>query len=85
MSVVKGIKGLASGVFYENVASKYRYAKEAIASSNEETEYNLGGRDKLGYITIDIYTSFVILVGIFFPSCTGKRNLIYFKLKSSKE
>lgn len=26
----------------------------------------------MGYITTDVYTSFVLLIGIFFPSCTGK-------------
>lgn len=69
---VQGIKGLASGVFMENIMNKYHRGGDAISTDEEhEPEYNLGGKDKMGYITTDIYTTFTILVGIFFPSCTG--------------
>ena len=40
--------------------------------SSKESEYNLGGLPKFGFITTDMWTSFTLLVGIFFPSCTGK-------------
>ncbi len=72
-SVQTGIKGLRSGVFKNNTFNKYHQAGDAI-SSNEtsEPEYNLGGEAKRGYIITDITTAFTLLVGIFFPSCTGE-------------
>jgi hypothetical protein len=62
----------AIGSFFDNVPSKYHDSGDAISNSTVETDYNLGGTPKMGYITTDIYTSFVLLIGIFFPSCTGK-------------
>ena len=68
----RGIKGMASGVFKENVEAKYHDSGDAISNDTlNEPEWNLGGNAKFGYITTDIYTTFTILVGIFFPSCTG--------------
>ena len=67
----QGIRGLTSNAFYENVFNKYKDQGDAISNSTAEKEYNLGGSPKMGYILADIYTSFVLLVGIFFPSCTG--------------
>ena len=67
----QGIRGMTSNAFYENVFNKYKDQGDAIANSTAEKEYNLGGNPKYGYILADIYTSFVLLVGIFFPSCTG--------------
>ena len=60
-----------SGIFHENVRNKYHESGDAISSSTSEVEYNLGGHPRAGFITVDMYTSFVLLVGIFFPSCTG--------------
>ena len=71
--MVQGIKGLTSGVFYDNIAASFGDSGEAISNSTKESEYNLGGQSSFGYITTDIYTSFVLLVGIFFPSCTGTK------------
>lgn len=69
---IQGIQGLARGIFKDNVASKFHDAGDAISLDEEnEPEYNLGGLPKMGYVTTDIYTSFTLLVGIFFPSCTG--------------
>ncbi len=62
---------MASASFFDNVPAKYRDNGDAISNSTSEQEYNLGGKPKMGYITTDIYTSFVLLIGIFFPSCTG--------------
>eukprot|EP00095_Tigriopus_kingsejongensis_P012275 maker-scaffold577_size191314-snap-gene-0.33 protein:Tk12275 transcript:maker-scaffold577_size191314-snap-gene-0.33-mRNA-1 annotation:"solute carrier family 12 member 4 isoform x2" len=71
-TVVQGIKGLRSGVFFNNVANKYHDGGDAISHDAEnEPEYNLGGLPKMGYVTTDVFTTFTILVGIFFPSCTG--------------
>ena len=71
-TIRQGIRGMTSNAFHENVFNKYKEKGDAIANSTQEKEYNLGGNPKYGYILADIYTSFVLLVGIFFPSCTGK-------------
>ena len=71
----QGIRGLSSNAFYENVVAKFHDAGDAISNNTEESTWNLGGLPKQGFITTDIYTSFVLLVGIFFPSCTGKCDL----------
>ena len=64
---------MSSGIFSANVAGKFHDGGDAISSDSvNEPEWNLGGNAKLGYITTDIYTTFTILVGIFFPSCTGR-------------
>ena len=73
----QGIRGLASSSFFDNVPSKYHDSGDAISNSTIETDYNLGGTPKMGYITTDIYTSFVLLIGIFFPSCTGQFKNIF--------
>ena len=65
---------MTSGAFFENLFNKYLDKGEALSNSTEEMEYNLGGAPKRKYIASDIYTSFVLLVGIFFPSCTGEKN-----------
>jgi len=67
----QGIRGLASNAFHENVPTKFKDKGDAISNSTTESEWNLGGLPSEGFITADIYTSFVLLVGIFFPSCTG--------------
>ena len=72
----QGIRGMTSNAFHENVFNKYKDSGDAISNSTEEKEYNLGGNPKYGYIIADIYTSFVLLVGIFFPSCTGREKLL---------
>ncbi len=68
----QGIRGLSSNAFFENLPGKFRDKGDALSNSSVEAEWNLGGNKPFGYITADIYTSFVMLVGIFFPSCTGK-------------
>jgi len=67
----QGIRGLAGGSLFDNIPSKYHDGGDSISNSTIESDYNLGGAPKMGYITTDIYTSFVLLIGIFFPSCTG--------------
>ena len=57
------------------MVAKFHDAGDAISNNTEESTWNLGGLPKRSYITTDIYTSFVLLVGIFFPSCTGKCDL----------
>ncbi len=62
--------------FFDNIPSKYHDGGDSISNSTIESDYNLGGTPKMGYITTDIYTSFVLLIGIFFPSCTGNLDYI---------
>ena len=47
-----------------------------ISFSKNETEWNLGGRDKRNLVIVDVYTTWTILVGIFFPSVTGEMKMI---------
>ena len=47
-----------------------------ISYSKNETEWNLGGRDKRNLVIVDVYTTWTILVGIFFPSVTGEIKMI---------
>lgn len=71
--IVQGIQGLKSSAFAYNIPTKFHDAGDALSSDGEnEPEYNLGGLPKMGYVTTDVYTTFTILVGIFFPSCTGE-------------
>ena len=81
-SMHQGIRGLKSQAFYENIKPKFGDTGEAISNNTKESEWNLGGNPRFFYITTDIYTSFVMLVGIFFPSCTGKRICIIFLTKN---
>ena len=53
----QGIRGLTSNAFHENVFNKYKDRGEAISTSKEEKEYNLGGNPKFGYVIADMYTS----------------------------
>lgn len=59
-----GIPGFTSGVFMKNMGNEYSDSGIRIGSQEK------GDRSK-GDIITDISTSFVILIGIFFPSVTG--------------
>jgi len=67
----RGIKGIASGTFSEAMWNTYHEGGDVVSDSWEESEYNLGGKSTHNYIIVDIYTSFTIIIGIFFPSVTG--------------
>ena len=67
----RGIKGIASGTFSEAMWNTYHEGGDVVSDSTEESEYNLGGKSTHNYIIVDIYTSFTIIIGIFFPSVTG--------------
>ena len=69
---MQGIRGLSSNAFNENIYGNFHEKGDAISNDTTESEWNLGGAPKMFFITTDIYTSFTLLVGIFFPSCTGK-------------
>ena len=49
----------------------YHEGGDVVSDSTDEPEYNLGGKSSYNYIIVDIYTSFTIIIGIFFPSVTG--------------
>lgn len=64
MSLRPGIPGLASGKFMENAFQNYNKEGNRIGADER------GEKDK-GDIIVDISTSFIVLIGIFFPSVTG--------------
>jgi len=67
----KAIPGLSSGVFWDNLAPKFREKDDLV--SNDEGKYSQPKSlmTSLQYIFVDITTSFTVLVAIYFPSCTG--------------
>ena len=69
----RGILGISSGVFSRNLWNSYHDAGDVVARSTEEEEYNLGGKPIRSYVIVDIWTSFTLIIGIFFPSVTGWR------------
>jgi len=68
---IRGIPGMWSGVFMENIQNNYYDTGNVLSNSRNETEYNLGGKDPRSYVLVESFTSWPILVGIFFPSVTG--------------
>jgi hypothetical protein len=61
--------------------AKYYDEGTVLSNSQVEAEYNLGGRPSRTQITVDLATSFTFIIGIFFPSVTGKvRSLIKKKI-----
>lgn len=68
----RGIKGIMSGTFKEAMWNSYHDEGDVISDSFNETEYNLGGKKPHNYIIVDIWTSFTLIIGIFFPSVTGE-------------
>jgi len=71
VKITQGIKGMANGIFMDNIWNKYYDEGTVVSSSTNETEYNLGGHPSHNQVTVDIFASFTIIVGIFFPSVTG--------------
>ncbi|XP_076054940.1 solute carrier family 12 member kcc isoform X2 [Oratosquilla oratoria] len=65
------IVGLASGHFSRNLFSHFGEEGWVVSSSFRPEEYQILDGKKYNQVIIDITTSFTILVGIFFPSCTG--------------
>jgi potassium/chloride transporter 4/5/6 len=71
MNITQGILGINSGIFMENMWNSYHDNGAAVSSSKVEVEYNLGGKAPGPQVTVDILSSFTIIIGIFFPSVTG--------------
>ncbi|GFY59242.1 solute carrier family 12 member 6 [Trichonephila inaurata madagascariensis] len=67
----QAIPGLSSGIFWENIVVRFRDKGDIIDLSDDPEQYQPRGRNTYNQILVDIATSFTLLVGIFFPSCTG--------------
>ncbi|XP_052839351.1 solute carrier family 12 member 6 isoform X2 [Drosophila gunungcola] len=68
---VKGIKGLASGVFYDNIFPSFLDKGQFIAYGKNAIDIENTDGQSYNQIMADITTSFTLLIGIFFPSVTG--------------
>ncbi|XP_059478016.1 solute carrier family 12 member 6 isoform X3 [Neocloeon triangulifer] len=71
VSLVRGIKGVASGVFFDNIDNSFLDLGQYIGRSKRpEVIENMSGQT-YNQVYADLTTSFTILIGIFFPSVTG--------------
>ncbi|XP_017045012.1 solute carrier family 12 member 6 isoform X1 [Drosophila ficusphila] len=68
---VQGIKGLASGVFYDNIFPSFLEKGQFIAYGKNAVDIENTSGQSYNQIMADITTSFTLLIGIFFPSVTG--------------
>jgi len=68
---VKGIKGLASGVFYDNIFPSFLEKGQFISYGKSAIDIENTSGESYNQIMADITTSFTLLIGIFFPSVTG--------------
>ncbi|XP_063395595.1 solute carrier family 12 member 6 isoform X6 [Cydia fagiglandana] len=71
VQVVQGIKGLASGVFFDNLQDSFLTLGQYIAYGKEPEDIEQMERPTYNQVYADITTTFTILIGIFFPSVTG--------------
>ncbi|CAH0405213.1 unnamed protein product [Chilo suppressalis] len=71
ISVVQGIKGLASGVFFTNLQDSFLQEGQYIAYGKELDDIEQMERPTYNQVYADLTTTFTILIGIFFPSVTG--------------
>ncbi|KAL1493192.1 hypothetical protein ABEB36_011293 [Hypothenemus hampei] len=71
LTAERGIKGLASGVFYENIFHSFLELGQFLAKGNLPADVENIGDNNYAQVVNDITTSFTILIGIFFPSVTG--------------
>ncbi|KAJ6666090.1 hypothetical protein lerEdw1_000994 [Lerista edwardsae] len=69
---IVGIPGVASGILKDNFWSNYLEKGEILEKAGHPSVDVPGHKNKLHlYVYADIATSFMVLVGIFFPSVTG--------------
>nr|CAD7460580.1 unnamed protein product [Timema tahoe] len=71
LTIVQGIKGLASGVFLDNIQNSFLELGQFIARTKDPDDIEPLDRPNYNQVLVDITTSFTILIGIFFPSVTG--------------
>lgn len=65
------IPGISSGVFWDNLWSKYRRVDEVLTKLDINKEPSADPKTSF-WVFADTASSFMILVGVFFPSVTGK-------------
>ncbi|KAJ1523941.1 hypothetical protein ONE63_010490 [Megalurothrips usitatus] len=68
---VRGIKGLASGVFFDNIANSFLTEGNFIGRGKDPDVIDRKSASSFNQIMADTTTTFTILIGIFFPSVTG--------------
>uniref|UniRef100_A0A4W3JPK5 Solute carrier family 12 member 4 n=1 Tax=Callorhinchus milii TaxID=7868 RepID=A0A4W3JPK5_CALMI len=72
VSEIQGIPGVASGIIYENLWSRYMTKGEILEKQTLQSVETSGPKKYIPiYVLADITTTFTMLVGIFFPSVTG--------------
>ncbi|PKU31719.1 solute carrier family 12 member hypothetical protein [Limosa lapponica baueri] len=72
VSEIAGIPGAASGILKDNLWSNYLEKGEILEKAHHLSVDVAGQKNNLHlYVLSDIATSFMVLVGIFFPSVTG--------------
>uniref|UniRef100_A0A663MHD5 Solute carrier family 12 member 7 n=1 Tax=Athene cunicularia TaxID=194338 RepID=A0A663MHD5_ATHCN len=76
---IQGIPGIMSGVLTDNLWSTYSEKGSIVEKKHQPSvagseETKLGG---LPYVFTDIMTYFTMLVGIYFPSVTGRYNYFF--------
>ncbi|XP_027502240.1 solute carrier family 12 member 4 isoform X4 [Corapipo altera] len=72
VSEIAGIPGAASGILIDNLWSNYLEKGEILEKAHHPSVDVAGQKNNLHlYVLSDIATSFMVLVGIFFPSVTG--------------
>ncbi|PSN31506.1 Solute carrier family 12 member 6 [Blattella germanica] len=71
VSKVRGIKGLSSGVFLDNIHDSFLELGQFIAQTKDPDEIEPLDRPVYNQVFADLTTTFTILIGIFFPSVTG--------------
>ncbi|XP_067626906.1 solute carrier family 12 member 6 isoform X2 [Eurosta solidaginis] len=71
VSRVKGIRGLSSGVFYENIFPSFLEKGQLISYGKNAVDIENMAPSTYNQVVADITTSFTLLIGIFFPSVTG--------------
>uniref|UniRef100_A0A8B9QDV9 Solute carrier family 12 member 4 n=1 Tax=Apteryx owenii TaxID=8824 RepID=A0A8B9QDV9_APTOW len=72
VSEIAGIPGAASGILKDNLWSNYLEKGEILEKAHHPSVDAAGQKNNLHlYVLSDIATSFMVLVGIFFPSVTG--------------
>ncbi|XP_071634657.1 solute carrier family 12 member 4 isoform X4 [Temnothorax longispinosus] len=71
LTIVNGIRGLASGVFLENIWNSYQEEGQLITYGHDPKDMDVLSGSSFNQVQVDLTTTFTILVGIFFPSVTG--------------
>ncbi|KAJ8673106.1 hypothetical protein QAD02_004367, partial [Eretmocerus hayati] len=72
VSIRNGIRGLSSGVFFENIGGSFQELGQYVAYGNRPFDVDPYIRDQTyNQVVVDATTTFTILIGIFFPSVTG--------------